>query len=264
VIRSAAHYNTRACIPSSSPESGAVSIILRRPLIAFIAFVAACVFSGAGAAQPPHRVSLTFDVSYNGIVAAELTEVLEHDGKTFSLSSEGRGKGIGALLYRGAAKRWCRGEIASTGLRPLEYRDQRGDKPAAVARFDWVRRTLTQEHDGKNETTNMVPALQDRLSFLYNYAFQYSPDLKPGKEIKVTLTDGKGLTRFQYNVAGRELLSTPAGELETVRLVKQRESKDDRGTEIWFASGRDYLPVRILIIEKDGVRIDQVLTRIDN
>ena len=229
-----------------------------------LAFVAACIFAGACAAQPPHKVSLTYDVSYNGVVAAELIEVLEHDGKHFSLTSEGRGKGIGALFYRGAAKRTCRGEVTSAGLRPLEYRDQRGDNPVNVARFDWVRRTLTQEHDGKNETMDMVLPLQDRLSFLYNYSFQPSPDLKPGKEIKITLTDGKGLTRFQYNVAGTEMLKTPAGELEAVHLVKQRESKDDRGTEIWFASSRDYLPVRVLLIEKDGARIDQVLTRIGN
>ena len=207
-------------------------------------------------------MSLSYELSYNGVVAAELIEVLEHDGRNFSLSSEGRGKGIGALLYRGAARRSVRGEITSEGLRPLEYRDQRGDKPAAVAKFDWVRRTLTQEHEGKNETTDMVPPLQDRLSFLYNYAFQSSPDLKPGKVIKITLTDGKGLTQHQYNVAGSEVLKTPVGELETVHLVKQRDNKDDRGTEIWFASGRDYLPVRVLVIEKDGVRIDQVLTRI--
>ena len=261
MIKPGAYYNTRGYIPSCSPKSGAVSIILKRPLIAF---VAACIFAGACAAQPPHKVSLTYDVSYNGVVAAELTEVLEHDGNSFSLTSEGRGKGIGALLYRGAAKRSSRGEVTGAGLRPLEYRDQRGDKPAAVARFDWARKTLTQEHDGKKETTNIVPPLQDRLSFLYNYAFQPSPELKPGKEIKVTLTDGRGLTQFQYNVAGREVLKTPAGELETVHLVKQRDNKEDKGTEIWFASGRDYLPVRILVIEKDGARIDQVLTRIGN
>jgi Protein of unknown function (DUF3108) len=233
-------------------------------VIKSLAFVAACIFAGACAAQPPHKVSLTYDVSYNGVVAAEVTEVLEHDGKTFSLTSEGRGKGIGALLYHGVAKRSCRGEVTSAGLRPLEYRDQRGDKPVNVARFDWVKKTLTQEHDGKIETTNIVPPLQDRLSFLYNFAFQPSPELQPGKEIKITVTDGRGLTHFQYSVAGREVLKTPAGELETVHLVKQLDSKDDKGTEIWFASGRDYLPVRILIIDKDGARADQVLTRIGN
>jgi len=228
------------------------------------AFVAACIFAGACAAQPPQKVSLTYDLSYNGVVAAELTEVLEHDGKSFSLSSEGRGVGIGALLYRGAAKRSSRGEITGAGLRPLEYRDQRGDKPATVAQFNWARKTLTQEHDGKNETTSMVPALQDRLSFLYNFAFQSSPDLKLGKEIKVTLTDGKGLSHFQYKVAGMETLNTAAGALETVHLVKQRDNQDDKGTEIWFASKRDFLPVRILVTEKDGARIDEVLTHIGN
>ena len=233
-------------------------------MIKLIAFIAASVFAGLAAAQPPHKLTLSYDVSYNGVVAAELTEALEHDGRSFSLTSEGRGKGIGALLYSGAAKRWCRGEVTSAGLRPLEYRDQRGDKPAAVARFDWVKKTLTQERDGKNETTTMVPPLQDRLSFLYNFAFRDASELKPGKEIKVTLTDGKGLTQFQYKVAGTEVLKTPAGELETVHLVKQRDNQEDKGTEIWFASGRDYLPVRILVIEKDGVRIDQVLTRIGN
>jgi len=227
-----------------------------------LAFIFACMFAGTCAAQPPQKVTLTYDVSYNGMVAAELTEVLEHDGKRFSLSSEGRGKGVGALLYRGAAKRFCRGEVTAAGLRPVEYRDQRGDKPAATARFDWSRNTLTQEHEGKSETTNMVLPLQDRLSFLYTFAFQRSPELKPGREIKVILTDGKGLTHFEYNVAGKELLKTAAGDLETVHLVKQREGKDDKGTEIWFASSRDYLPVRILVIEKDGARLDQVVTRI--
>jgi hypothetical protein len=233
-------------------------------VIKFIAFLAAGLFAGACAAQPPHRLSLVYDLSYNGVVAAELTDVLEHDGKHFSLSSEGRGKGVGALFYRGAAKRSCRGEVTGTGLRPLEYRDQRGDNPAAVARFDWVKKTLTQEYEGKSETVNMAAPLQDRLSFLYNYAFQSSPDLKPGKEIRIGVADGKGLTQFHYIVAGTEMLKTPAGEFETVHLVKQRDGKEDKATEIWFASGRDHLPVRVLIIEKDGARLDQVLTRIGN
>jgi len=186
-----------------------------------VVFISACLFAGVCAAQPPHKVSLSYDISYNGIVAAELIEVLEHDGKSFSLRSEGRGKGIGALLYHGAARRWCRGELTGAGLRPLEYREQRGDRPPAVARFDWVGKTLTQER-------------------------------------------GRGLTRFEYVVAGPEQLKTPAGELQTVRLVKQRENKDDKETEIWFASGRDYLPVRILVVDKDGTRIDQVLTRVED
>jgi Protein of unknown function (DUF3108) len=229
-----------------------------------IVLVAACVYAGACAAQPPHRVSLSYELSYNGIVAAELTEVLEHDGRHFSLHAEARGKGLGALLYQGAAKRSCRGEITADGLRPLEFREQRGDRPAAVARFDWSKKTLTQEYAGKVETMSMPPQLHDRLSFLYDFSFKSAPDLEPGRVINVALTDGRGVSRFEYKVAGTELLKTPAGEMQTVHLVKQRENKDDKGTELWFARDRDYLPVRILVLEKDGARIDQVLTRIEN
>ena len=231
-------------------------------MIRQLAFVVMLAAAQVCAALPPHKLTLVYDLSYNGMVAAEMTDVLEHDGKRFTLNSEGRGKGIGALLYRGAAKRSCRGEVTRDGLRPLEYRDQRGDNAAATARFDWNKKTLTQEHDGKVETTKMTLPLQDRLSFLYNFAFQAVPDVKPGRVIEVNLTDGKGLTHFQYKVAGTEMLQTPAGDLETVHLVKQRENQDDRGTELWFASGRHYLPVRILVTDKDGARIDQMLTRI--
>ena len=60
------------------------------------------------------------------------------------------------------------------------------------------------------------------------------------------------------------MLKTPAGEFETVHLVKQRENDEDKGTELWFARDRDYLPVRILVVDKDGARMDQVLTHIGN
>jgi hypothetical protein len=36
----------------------------------------------------------------------------------------------------------------------------------------------------------------------------------------------------------------------------------DRATDIWFATERDHLPVRALVVDKDGTRADQVLARI--
>ena len=62
-----------------------------------------------------------------------------------------------------------------------------------------------------------------------------------------------------YSVGGRERLETPAGQFETLKLIKEGEK--DR-TEIWLAADRSYLPVRILVTEKDGTRYDQVLVRI--
>ncbi|MBI4292446.1 MAG: DUF3108 domain-containing protein [Betaproteobacteria bacterium] len=216
------------------------------------------VLAFAAAAEPPRRVSLSYDVSHNGTVMAEAIETLEHDGRSYRIRSEWKGKGLFALSRRGSAQRSSEGAVGGAGLLPAEYRDQRGDRPVAVARFDWKRRLLVRERDGKVETGPLPERTQDRLSFAWGFAFA-----PPGQtEIETAVADAKGLTHYRYSVAGPERLRTAAGDFETLKLVKQRDNGDLRATEIWLASKADYLPVRILVIEKDGTRIDQVVTRI--
>ena len=82
------------------------------------------------------------------------------------------------------------------------------------------------------------------------------------KEIQADIADAKGLSHLRYRVAGLEPLHTAAGDFQALRLVKQRDKDDSRETEIWLAPKAHYLPLRILVIEKDGTRIDQVVTRI--
>jgi negative regulator of sigma E activity len=57
-------------------------------------------------------------------------------------------------------------------------------------------------------------------------------------------------------------VKTPAGEFDALKLVKRKVNPEDRSTEIWLAADRHDLPVRILIVEKDGTRLDQVAVKI--
>ena len=59
-------------------------------------------------------------------------------------------------------------------------------------------------------------------------------------------------------------MKTPAGEFDALKLVKRKENPDDKGAEIWLAADRNYLLVRMLVVEKDGSRIDQVAVRINS
>jgi uncharacterized protein DUF3108 len=212
----------------------------------------------AAQAAPPQRVTLTYDTSYNGMVVAELVEVLEHDSQTYAITSQLRGRGILALL--GVLKRSSRGRITPQGLEPEEFRDQRGNRPAVTAKFDWVARSVTQEQDGKSETLKMPVSAQDPLSLAYSFAF-VPPN---GKEFEVTRADGRGLTPFRFTVVGTEKLATPAGEMQTLHVAKERDGPEDKSTDIWFAAEHSYLPVRVLVVDKDGTRADQVVTRIGN
>ncbi|HYS74962.1 MAG TPA: DUF3108 domain-containing protein [Burkholderiales bacterium] len=207
-------------------------------------------------AVPPERITLTYEMKRNGMALGDISETLEHDGRTYAITSEVRGRGILALF--GVLKRTSRGRITLQGLRPDEFRDERGSSWAVSAKFDWDARSVTQERKGKSETLRMEGTAQDPLSLAYSFAF-----VPPkGKEFDVTRADGRGLTPFRFTVVGTETLTTPAGEMRTLHIAKLRDGPEDKATDIWFAADRDFLPVRVLIVDSDGTRADQVVTRI--
>jgi len=223
---------------------------LRRAGIAALALWAA-----VAQAVPPERTTLTYELKRNSLVV-DVSETLEHDGRTYMITSEGKGRGILALF--GILKRTSRGRITPQGLRPDEFRDERPGGWTVSAKFDWDARSVTQEKNGKSETLKMPTTAQDPLSLAYSFAF-----VPPkGKEYDVMRADGRGLTPFRFTVVGTEKLATPAGEMQTLHIAKVPDGPEDKATDIWFAAERDFLPVRVLVVEKDGTRSDQVLTRI--
>jgi hypothetical protein len=228
-------------------------------LIRCAAFSLLAVWSAVVRAAPPEHVKLTYDTSYNGMVLGEIVETLVHDNETYAISSEGRGRGI--LAIAPVLKRTSRGRITPQGLRPDEFRDQRGERFVLTARFDWAARSVTQDKNGKDPETLPMPATaQDPLSLAYTFAF-FPPT---GKAFEVVRADGRWLTPFRFTVVGSEKLKTPAGELQTLHISKERDGPGDKSTDIWFASEHSYLPVRVLVVDKDGTRVDQVVTRIGN
>jgi hypothetical protein len=222
-------------------------------------FAALALWAAGAAALPPERVTLRYQMLRNGSVIGDLVETLEHDGRSYTITSELKGRG--ALAVLGSLKRTTRGRITPDGLRPDEYSDQRlGGVWVASAKFDWEARTVTQGRKGKAETAKMPGTVLDPLSLAYNFAF-----VPPkGKEYDIVRADGRGLSQFRFKVMGNEKLSTPAGELQTLRVAKVPDGPEDRATDLWFATERDHLPVRALVVDKDGTRADQLLTRIGN
>lgn len=193
-------------------------------------------------AAPPQRVEIVYEASRNGSVMAEVTDRLEHDGRSYSLHETWKGLGLFKLL--GEAQRLSRGSVARDGLRPAEYRDVRAGRERRHASFDPASTAATLEQ-------------QDRLSFIWNFAFA-----PPAAPVTVSVADGHGVVRYAYRPAGRERISSAAGEFDALKLVRQKDGPGDRTDEIWLAANRQYLPVRIRVTDKDGTRIDQVAVRI--
>jgi len=230
-----------------------------RPFQILIGALLAALVAAPAQAVPPAHVSVTYDVSYNGLVMAVGHETLQHDAHSYQIESQLRGKGVFALANRGAVKRSSRGEITPAGLKPVEFRDQRGDREPEFARFDWVAHSVTHERDGNRQASPITEGTQDRVSFFWNFAFA-----PPRGEVSVQVEDGRGTTHFRFAIAGKETLKTDAGAIECLHLRKIKDPGDTRDTEIWLATERSFIPIRLLVVEKDGTRVDQVATRIES
>lgn len=213
------------------------------------------LISAAAAAQaaPPGRVEIAYEITRNGSAVAEIVDRLEHGGGKYQLTQVWKGKGVYAL--RGTILRTSRGAVTADGLKPAEFIDERTGRSTASARLDWAAKTLTMKYKGAARTEPLPARAHDRLAFLFDFSF--APPR--GREVSFDLVDGRGQSRHVYAVNGRERLKTPAGEFQTIKLV--RGSAEER-TEIWLAAERSYLPVRVLVVGKDGTRVDQVATRL--
>jgi len=210
--------------------------------------------AGSARAEPPPRIELTYSMTRNGSAMAEVTEKLEYSGGNYQLTEIWKGKGLYALM--GTARRVSQGTITQTELRPREFFDERSGRDTARAWFDWKAKTLTMQYQGHKGSEPLPPNAQDRLSFLFALS------LVPGKAdtVSYTIADGKGLSRHIYKIGGRERIKTPAGEFDVVKAMRQGEDRES--AELWLAVARNHIPVRLLVVEKDGTRYEQVAIRI--
>jgi hypothetical protein len=144
--------------------------------------------------------------------------------------------------------------ITPEGLKPVEFTDERTGRNTARARFDWKSKTVTLQYKGEPRTEPLPPNAHDRLAFLLDLAF--APQRR---EVVFDLFDGRGQSHHVYTNGGSERVKVPIGEFDAVRFF--RGSGDER-SEVWLAKELGYLPVRVLVTEKDGTRYEQVATKI--
>jgi hypothetical protein len=210
------------------------------------------VFAAAAWCAPPGQVELAYEITRNGSTIAEVAYLLEHDGRTYRITETSKGRGI--LALRGTTRRTSRGIVSAQGLRPVEFTDERSGRDTARANFDWDTKTVTLQYRGETRTEPLAAQAHDRLAWLFDFAFA-----PRRREAVFDLYDGRGQSHHVYTSGGAEHIKTRVGEFEALRYV--RADAGDR-TEVWLAAERDFLPLRILVVEKDGTRYEQLTTKI--
>ena len=220
-------------------------------------FLVLSLAMAAARAEPPARLEVAYELQRNGSAIADVVERLEYASGSYQLTETWKGRGFYALL--GSARRVSQGTIAGSVLRPREFFDERSGRDTARAWFDWKAHVLTMQYKGERKSEPLQPDGQDRLSFLLALS------LLPGSSAQAAsyhIADGKGISHHRYQLKGRERIRTPAGEFDAVHVERIREPNEKDTAELWLAAELGYIPVRLLDIEKDGTRYEQLATRI--
>jgi hypothetical protein len=212
-------------------------------------------------AAAPSSISANYDVTFNGLQIGVTREQFNAGDQNYRIVSESTAVGLLALFRKDTATLMSSGRLLSSGLQPdlFEGRNNDDETRRVSATFDWTGQRLTLSHDGTTETMPLPALTQDRISLMYQFMFVAFDGLG---HLDVAMTNGRKLDEYRYLITPDVDIDTPLGRMKTLHLVKQRQPGEST-VEVWLAPQHHFFPVKVLIIEKDGSRYEQVITKLE-
>jgi hypothetical protein len=234
---------------------------MRRPIPAFALMLTLLLSGFSAQAAQPAKISANYALFKDGLEIGAIQETFSSDGKRYKVTSVSTPVGLAAAFIHGTITVNSSGMVTPQGLRPDQASYTRSDKPEKNlnATLDWNMRLLRMQYEGGENTVALEPGTQDRLSVMYQFTFLKPADLKT---LTFPMTNGRSLETYRYQLAGTEKIDLPFGRIDTLHLVRQGNADDNR-VEVWLARDRRLFPVRLLIVENGGSRLEQTLTRLE-
>lgn len=141
---------------------------------------------------------------------------------------------------------------SDTHIMPLQYRySQTGlsSREESVV-FDWEALSALSTLDEESWTLPLRAGVQDKLS--YSQSFGQDISARGLTEITYAVADGDEIEEQVYRVSAEEVLSTPLGALNTVKIERVRSGDSRRRTTVWLARDWHYLLVKLEQVSGSG------------
>lgn len=220
-------------------------------------------FYGLMAHAVPKSIQLEYELERDGQLFANVHENFSQNGKHYKIESVTKGVGVYALL--GERKLSSSGIVTKDGLKPTHFELHQGNKKnkSLISDFDWNKNTLNMQVKGVVETQPLEKGTQDLLSYAYQFMFKPPTKARIGNQaIHVTLTTGKRLKQYQYNIMARGLkLNVANQKFKTIHIANMPPAGEEK-KQLWLAEDQHYLPVQYQLTDEDGANFEQTLTKI--
>ncbi|MBT3428243.1 MAG: DUF3108 domain-containing protein [Gammaproteobacteria bacterium] len=148
-------------------------------------------------------------------------------------------------------------QLQNGTARPEAYRYQRtglGKNKKVQLRFDWLANTVTDLLNNTQFPLEPGSTTSDKLL----YQFQLQADLLRAARqqtlpegFEYTVFDEGRLKQYQFQIVGKEMLSTKLGQIKTWK-IKRSNSATDRSTTLWMAPEYEFMLVRFEQTGKDN------------
>ena len=213
----------------------------------------ACLSNAAFAADIPD-FSANYLVKLNGIQAGELKRTLTttDDGRRV-FSSVSQAMGVFSFFKPDVVEETSVWSIINNRVTPHEYLYQRtgGKKDKYLEmQFDWPNKLVSIDDKERPWQLKLKQGVMDKLI----YQISLMRDLHDTRdEVIYRIADGGRLKTYTIHIIGTETITTPMGEIETIKLTRQRDKPNDRETTLWCAPALNYLPVKLEHVEDETV-----------
>lgn len=218
--------------------------------------------STALSAQEIPDFSANYLVKLNGIQAGELKRSLEtQESGQRRFYSVSQAKGVFSFFKPDVIEETSLWQLHKGKVRPQSYAYQRsgGKKEKTLEMdFDWQQNVVSIDDRKHPWQLELEPGTLDKLV----YQISLMQDLDRGiQTIDYRIADGGKLKTYHIEVLGEETITTPMGQIDTIKLTRQREKPSDRETTLWCAPALNYLPVKLEHTE-DNTNFTAVLRRL--
>ena len=182
--------------------------------------------------------------TYGNATLGKFANVFTKTETGYNVKTVTKTQGIAAIILGSNEQQTCDFSYDSNNNKatPTSYSGGTLKKEKYRVNFDWEKRTLQFEN---GESLDMPDGyILDVCSMPFAISLAQGRGLE---EQTIYAVDAKQKRIRGYNVASseNEIVETPLGEMDTIKVVLQRELRPDRTLTFWLSTKHQYIPVKV-------------------
>ena len=207
------------------------------------------------------EITARYGITNSGITIGSVKETFVRHGDTYAIQSVTRSEGILKTFVDDQITVESTGRVGADGLQPLAYNEHRekDSKRDLKSEFDWKKGVMRTSLHGENSEVALPAETQDRISMMY----QFMNMKQFGDTLVVPMADRRKVEFFTYKLVEESKIATPAGEFATRHYQRVVNNPKDTRADVWLAKDRYNFPVRIVLDDPKGFRLEQTIEALD-